>query len=77
MTADQVKACVTKASKAYYVAQPTIDAVKAKQERDEVLKWIDDTRDLLRKVANYIADHEAAKPTRAGKALAKEIERLG
>ena len=76
MTADQVEAYVVKTSRAYFAAQPITDALNTKEERDEALKWIDDTRGLLMKVANYIMDHEAANPSKSGKALLKEIERL-
>ena len=76
MTADQVEAYVVKTSRAYFAAQPITDALKRQEEMDEAVRWIDDTRALLMKVANYIMDHEAANPSKSGKALLKEIERL-
>ena len=76
MTTDQAKAYIIKASRVYFAAQPITEAVRADHERKEVLKWLDDTQELLRKVANYIAEQEAAKPSKTGKALAEDIERL-
>ena len=71
-----MKGYIINTSGVYFAAQPTTDALNSKEEREEELRWIDDTRGLLMKVANYIMDREAPDPSKTGRNLLREIDRL-
>jgi hypothetical protein len=76
MSADEVQAYIKAACSAYFVSMPVIQAVQAKEERDQVLEWIEDVRELLTRTENYILDQQAAQPSGTGRWLLAEIRRL-
>jgi hypothetical protein len=76
MTADEVQCYIAAAGSAYFASRPITEAVKAKEQRDQVLQWIEDVRELLRQVENYLTIEEAALPGGTVRWLLAEIKRL-
>jgi hypothetical protein len=77
MSGHEVQRYLTTAGGAYFASRPITEGVQADEQRQQALGWIQDVRDLLVDVENYVMDHEAVRPSAAGRSLLKEIKRLG
>jgi hypothetical protein len=76
LTADEVRAYIIVASGRYFASRPSTEAVRAQEERQQVIEWIDAVRELLRRTENHIADQDAAHPSRTAASLLTEFNSL-